>query len=238
MIRCLIIDDEPHAIAKIEEYVCKTPFLKPEGSYTNALNAIHSMKSQPAELLFLDIQMPDISGMDILKMIGKDVMIILITGYNEYAVESFEYNAVDYLLKPVSYARFLKAAQKAYDLYLSKNHLNIINPQRDYIFIKGEHKGKQIKIDFNQLNYIEAEKNYATFHCEKERHMVVMTLKEAEAILPSELFVRIHHSFIVSLKKIITIEGNQVIIGCRNNERITIPVGSTYKNAFLNQIAK
>jgi DNA-binding LytR/AlgR family response regulator len=236
MIRCFIIDDEPHAIAKMEQFVRQTPFLQWVGSYTNALEAVHQIQEQQVDLLFLDIHMPEISGMDVLKMVNKDVMIILTTGYSEYAVEGFEYNAIDYLLKPITYVRFLKAAQKAYDRHESANQL-VASPQqeRDYIFIKGEHKGKQIKIDYKDIEYIEGLKNYVAFHCGNEKHMVVMTMKDVEALLPYQSFARVHNSFIISLRKIKAIEGNQVIL-TNQKGNYTIPIGPTYKSQFLERI--
>jgi DNA-binding LytR/AlgR family response regulator len=236
MIRCFIIDDEPHAVAKMEQFVHQTPFLQLVGSYTNALEAVHQIQGQQVHLLFLDIHMPEISGMDILKMVNKNVMIILTTGYSEYAVEGFEYNAIDYLLKPITYVRFLKAAQKAFDRHESMNQpVTPFKQERDYIFIKGEHKGKQIKIDLNDIDYIEGLKNYVAFHCD-EKHMVVMTMKDAEALLPHQSFARIHNSFIISLRKIKAIEGNHVILINRDKGSTNIPIGPTYKSQFLERI--
>jgi DNA-binding LytR/AlgR family response regulator len=237
MIRCFIIDDEPHAVAKMEQFVNQTPFLHLAGSYTNALEAIHHIQDQQVDLLFLDIHMPEISGMDVLKMLNKNVMVILTTGYSEYAVEGFEHNAVDYLLKPITYVRFLKAAQKAQNQRESTNQPMVTSKQeRDYIFIKGEHKGKQIKIDNDDIEYVEGLKNYVTFHCGAEKHMVVMTMKDAETLLPSMLFARVHNSFIISLKKIKAIEGNHVILTNKDKGNINIPIGPTYKPQFLERI--
>lgn len=238
MIRCFIIDDEPHAVTKMEQFVHQTPFLQLVGSYTNALEAIHQIQDQQIDLLFLDIHMPEISGMDVLKMVNKDVMIVLTTGYSEYAVESFEHNAIDYLLKPITYARFLKAAQKANDRYKSTNQPAAFPKQeRDYIFIKGEHKGKQVKIDLNDIEYIEGLKNYVAFHCSAEKHMVVMTMKDVETLLPTKAFARIHNSFIISLQKIKAIEGNHVLLTNHDKGNISLPIGPTYKAQFLDRIA-
>lgn len=237
MIRCAIIDDEPHAVAKLEEFVQQTPFLKLIASYHNALEALPHIQEQQIDLLLLDIHMPEISGLEVLKMIGKEVMVILTTGYSEYAVEGFEYNAVDYLLKPITYIRFLKSAQKALSHYNTRN--NIVahrKPEKDYIFIKGEHKGKQIKLDIKDIDYIEGLKNYAAFHCTGEKHLVVMTMKEVEALLPAASFARVHNSFIISVPKIKAIEGNQVILTNVLKTQFTIPIGPTYKSAFLERI--
>lgn len=237
MIRCFVIDDEPHAVSKMEQFVNQTPFLQLVSSYTNALDALSQIKTQKIDLVFLDIHMPEVSGMDVLKMIGKEVMVILTTGYSEYAIEGFEYNAIDYLLKPITYVRFLKSAQKALERYNAITHANISQQtEKDYVFIKGEHKGKQIKIDYQSIDYVEGLKNYVAFHCGTDKHTVVMNMKDVEGLLPAKLFVRIHNSYIISLRKIIVIEGNQVIVSNQGNGRVIIPIGPTFKANFLDQI--
>lgn len=237
-LRCIVIDDEPHANTKMEQFVKQTPYLKLVASFINVLEAIDKLNKEHVDLVFLDIHMPELSGMEVLKMIHKDVMVILTTGYSEYAIEGFEYNVQDYLLKPITYPRFLKAAQKAFEHHSLSNTQNVLpKSEKDYLFIKGEHKGRQIKIDFKDIDYIEGEKNYIRFHCEDTKHMVVMNMKDVETLLPHQSFVRVHNSFIIPIKKINAIEGNFVILNAHAKNKISIPIGQTFKAPFLGRIS-
>lgn len=232
MIRCFILDDEQHAIDSLTKYVLKTPFLQLAGSATNGLEALPQLEQQRIDLLFLDIHMPAISGLELLKLI--DVKVILTTAYSEYAFEGYEYDVVDYLLKPIAYTRFLKAAQKAYAIFnTTKDIASAPQPSgKDYFFIKGGHKGKQIRINFDDIDYIESARNYSVFYCGNTKHTTIMNLKEVEALLPPHNFIRIHNSYIIAINKIQAIDGNQVWVG-KDNTSVPLPIGSTFKVRFM-----
>jgi DNA-binding LytR/AlgR family response regulator len=236
MIRCFILDDEQHAIDALKTCIAQTPFFTLAGTSTNGFEVLNLLDQDAFDLLFLDIQMPEISGIEMLNLIKTPV--ILTTAYTEYAVHGFEHDVVDYLLKPFTYSRFLKAAQKAATLLKAKDNLpadsNIHTPgAKGYMFIKGEHKGKQIKINFHDIDYIESVKNYVVFHCGAAQYIAVMSLKEVELKLPPNAFVRIHNSFIVALARIVAVEGNTVLLSISLQTATRLTIGTTYKARFL-----
>jgi DNA-binding LytR/AlgR family response regulator len=236
MIRCFILDDEQHAIDALKQYVAQTPFLSLSGTSTNGFEVLDLLSQNTFDLLFLDIQMPEISGLEMLNLVNTPV--ILTTAYSEYAVSGFEHDVVDYLLKPFTYTRFLKAAQKAAIQFKAKDSLPVdagvhVSDTKSYMFIKGEHKGKQLKITFNDIDYIESVKNYVVFHCGAAQYIAVMSLKEIELKLPSKAFVRIHNSFIVALERVVAIEGNTVILATHQKTTVRLAIGTTYKTRFL-----
>ncbi|MCW3464751.1 LytR/AlgR family response regulator transcription factor [Chitinophaga nivalis] len=241
MINCYIIDDEQHSVEIMEKYVNQTPFLKLAGSSTNALEALKYVSTNKIDLIFLDIHMPEISGIDLLKIMNDNVKVILTTAYSEYALEGFEHDVVDYLLKPVTYQRFLKASQKALNLFQSlfTQRMDVdSNKQTDqpYLFVKTEHKGKQIKINFEDIDYIEGIKNYVAFHCANDKVLALMNMKDLESTLPKSQFARVHNSYIISLNRIVSVEGNQLIIRKKNQVQQYIPIGITFKSAFFELI--
>ncbi|PSL44660.1 LytTR family two component transcriptional regulator [Chitinophaga niastensis] len=236
MINCYIIDDEQHSIDLLEKYVTQTPFLKLAGSSTNALEALKAISAGNIKLIFLDIHMPEISGIDLLKIVGGTSRVILTTAYSEYAFDGFELDVIDYLLKPITQQRFLKATQKALIYFQSTETEAIEPPALNYIFVKAEHKGKQIKINFEDVEYVEGIKNYVAFHCHKEKVLALMNMKDLENTLPKNNFARIHNSFIISLNRITSVEGNQVILRKRDNTTVNIPIGITFKTAFFDLI--
>lgn len=238
MINCYIIDDEQHAIDLLTGYVQRTPFLKLVGSTTEALDAIKVISNEKIDLVFLDIHMPSISGIDLLKIFNNQTKVVLTTAYSEYAMDGYEHDVVDYLLKPITYQRFLKAAQKTLNLfqtmYMNKGEsVEKAEPEVDYIFVKSEHKGKQIKINFSDIDYIEGLKNYVAFHCSKEKILALLKMKDLEQTLPPRQFARIHNSFIISLNRIASVDGNQVILKKPNLENVTLPIGITFKQPFF-----
>lgn len=241
MINCLIIDDEQHAIDLIERYVIQTPFLNLVKSTTDAVEGLGYLNKNKVDLVFLDVHMPKISGIELLSIITCKV--ILTTAYSEYAMDGYEHGVVDYLLKPITYSRFLKAAQKAYATIkipfvdpMKPDDVKEEQSGREYLFIKGEHKGRQVKIEFEQIEYIESLKNYVAFHCKTEKSLALMTMKDLEELLPTRHFARIHNSYIIPLNKVIAIESNQVILRRTNNKEISLPIGVTYRAAFFNLI--
>jgi DNA-binding LytR/AlgR family response regulator len=234
MIRCFILDDEQHAIDALKTCIEQTPFLTLAGTSTNGFEVLNLLDQNVFDLLFLDIQMPEISGIEMLNLVKTPI--ILTTAYTEYAVEGFNHDVVDYLLKPFTYARFLKAAQKASILFRAKPNLPAepdVPQTKGYIFIKGEHKGKQLKINFHEIDYIESVKNYVIFHCGSTKHIAVMSLKETELKLPPNAFVRIHNSFIIALERVVAIEGNTVQLSTGLKTIARLAIGATYKARFL-----
>ena len=227
MINCLIVDDEQHAIDILTHYVSQTPQLTLVGSTTNPIEALQLVTTQKAELVFLDIQMPELSGIDFIKALNGKAKVILTTAYSEFALESYELDVVDYLLKPIRLPRFLAAVQKAVkDLGEEETTATPIAAEDDYIFVKTESKGKLLKINLADIDYIEGMKNYVAIYRGGQKTMVYTSMKEREERLPSPLFIRVHKSFIIPISRITGIEGNMVRL-----EGVTaeILIGDSYK---------
>jgi len=231
--RCIAIDDEPLALNIIKEYVEKIPFLKLEGMFSSALEVADFVISNKIDLMFVDIQMPHLSGLDFIKTLPEPPMVIFTTAYSDYALDGYEINAIDYLLKPFSFERFLKAVQKANELYVLKNkNSSSINNNKniekndDFILLKADYS--LIKIDISKIQYIEGLKDYVKVYYGEPRPLLPkITMKSLEEKLPSDIFVRIHKSFIISIKHIEAIEKNSVKIAGK-----TIPIGNQYKEHF------
>lgn len=225
-ISCIAVDDEPLAIKTIQSYIEKTPFLELKGTFSNAIEALEYHKQQPVELLFLDIQMPDLSGMEMSRLINDDSKVIFTTAFEEYAHEGFKVDALDYLLKPFNYEEFLKAATKAREWFRHFQR-NENTEQQDHIFIKSEYK--LIKVELDKLLYVEGLKDYVKLHIDgaTKSTLSLMSMKKMEELLPAARFMRIHRSFIINLDKIDSIEKSRVLIG-----DMTINVSDSYKEAF------
>lgn len=222
MIKCTVVDDEPYALKLLQGYVEKTPFLSLNQSFTNPFKALEFLQVGDTDLVFLDINMPELSGLQLLKSIIAPPRVIFTTAYPQFGAESYEYNAIDYLLKPVSYDRFLKAVSKAAHLFTDQE----LNTDPNTIFVKS---GTQIhQININNIHYIEAAGNYMTFFFEDKKVMAHMSFQDVQDLLPTQLFERIHKSYIVSIKHIRIIEKHRVMIGDRS-----IPIGVTYRENFL-----
>lgn len=224
-LKCYIIDDEPLALALLKNYVEKTPFLELKGAFNSALQALEHLNNDSINLIFSDIQMPGINGMELSKiLVQKNIKIIFTTAFQEYALESYKVNTIDYLLKPFSYTDFLKAAQKALDWFElhQKSKVSI-----ESIFVKSEHK--QIRINLNQILYIEGLKDYVKIYLENEQFpiLTLMSLKNLEEILPKNQFMRVHRSYIVRGDKIKVIERNRLIFN-----KTYIPISPHLKNEF------
>lgn len=230
---CCIIDDEPLAVSLLESYANKTPFLDLKGTYSSALHALPTLLSEPVDLLFLDIQMPELNGLEFSRIIGKDIRIIFTTAFEQYALDSYKVNALDYLLKPISYPDFLKAANKAFEWYELLNSSNgqlvpVASPNNaEHIFIKTEYR--LVQIELKKVLYIEGLKDYVKIYVEDEPHPILslMSMKAMENLLPVDRFIRIHRSFIVQPRKIKVIERNRIIFG-----KQYIPISDNYKPAF------
>jgi two-component system LytT family response regulator len=222
MIKCTVVDDEPYALKLLQGYVEKTPFLSLNQSFTNPFKALEFLQVGDTDLVFLDINMPELSGLQLLKSIIAPPRVIFTTAYPQFGAESYEYNAIDYLVKPVSYDRFLKAVSKAAHLFTDQE----LNTDPNTIFVKS---GTQIhQISINNIHYIEAAGNYMTFFFEDKKVMAHMSFQDVQDLLPTQLFERIHKSYIVSIKHIRIIEKHRVMIGDRS-----IPIGVTYRENFL-----
>ncbi len=233
-ITCLIADDEPMALHLIESYVLKTPFLELKAKCSSAVEAMRFCDEQSEiDLFFLDIQMPDLTGLEFSKMIPARSKVIFTTAFEQYAIDGYKVNALDYLLKPFDYNEFLNAAQKArvYFESLQSNSFPKTEKKQDFIFVKSEYR--QVKIDFSEVLYIEGLKDYVKIYLKDNPKPVLtlMSLKKLEEELPSEDFMRVHRSFIIGLNKIEAIERNHIVIG---NQQIVI--APNYKKSLMDYI--
>jgi two-component system, LytTR family, response regulator len=237
MIKCLIVDDEKPAINVLTKFVNDTPYLELAHSTTDVMEAAELIKSQKIDLLFLDIHMPKITGLQFLKLYDGNVKVILTTAYPQFALESYEFsNVIDYLVKPIPYERFLKATGKALNIVNNeKQEVDAVQTEQDFIFVKTEHKGKIQKINFADIIYIEGMKNYVTICTAKgERVVTYIGIGELEEALPIKYFIRVHRSYIISIKSIEALDGNEVIM--KNAPRI--PTAGKYKEDFLTVFQK
>jgi DNA-binding LytR/AlgR family response regulator len=226
MLSAIAIDDEPIALEVIKRLSAKISFIEVKKYFTDAFQAIDYLQKEKTDLIFLDIKMPDISGIEFLKSITRPPMVIFTTAYSEHAVQSFELDAIDYLLKPFSQSRFLKACTKANEQYLLKNRLPDTPGTRDSIFIKSGYD--QIRLILDEILYVESSGNYMQFVLENQKILSRLTMAEAEELLPQTVFIRIHRSYIVSKKQITKIEKNSVWI-----RQIELPIGAAYVKDIL-----
>jgi DNA-binding LytR/AlgR family response regulator len=229
MINCLIVDDEQHAIDILVHYVSQTPFLHLAATTTNPIEALQIVNTQKIDLIFLDIQMPELSGIDFIKAIQGKADVILTTAYSEFALESYELNVTDYLLKPIRFPRFLQAVQKIANAEADEA-AETTKIQDDYIFVKTESKGKLLKINLGEIDYIEGMKNYVAIYCAGKKTLVYTSMKELEERLPHKSFIRIHKSFIIPIAKITGIEGNLLRL---KNVTAEVQIGESYKNDLM-----
>ena len=232
MIRCIIVDDNAEAITVLARYIEKTPFLHLLTTFTESLDALSYLQEAEVDLIFSDIEMPNLTGIELLKIVGHRSRIILSTGYSEYALQGYEHNVVDYLMKPVSFERFLKAVQKVFNP-LPGQSLNLITAEQDFMLVKTETKGKLRKLAIRDIHCAEGLKNYVSFYTKDERIVALLTIKDLAEKLPAARFMRVHRSYIVAIDKISAIEGNQIILSTPTSYQGTIPVGATYRAAFF-----
>jgi DNA-binding LytR/AlgR family response regulator len=225
--RAIAIDDEPIALEIIKSHASKVPFVELKATFTDAFIGLQYLQKESVDLLFLDIKMPDISGIDFFNSLSKKPLVIFTTAYSEHAVTSFEMDAVDYLLKPFSLSRFLKGCNKAYELYNFRNATD----STDHLYIKTGYE--QVKVMYDEILYLEATGNYVTFALKDKHILSRSTFNEAINLLPSDKFVRIHRSYVVAVSKIDKVERHQVTI---NNSKI--PISEAYSQnlaAILNK---
>jgi DNA-binding LytR/AlgR family response regulator len=233
-LKTIAIDDEPLALKLVSDYISKTPFLELAGAFDNPLDAIDFLSDQSADLIFVDIQMPDLTGIEFTRSLEDPPKIIFTTAYEKYALESYKLNAIDYLLKPFSYEEFLKAAGKARkQVELEINSLPTVEANNQFLFLKSEYKIR--RINFNDILYIEGLKDYIKVYTTTDEKPVMSlnSVKSLELKLPEEKFMRVHRSFIVNLDKIDTIERSRIIFG-----KVYIPVSDQYKDKFQEYLDK
>ncbi len=228
-LNCIVIDDEPAGRKVIEEYIGETDFLKLAGSFSNQTKAAELLASTPVDLMFLDIQMPKVSGIDFLKSLSDPPITILITAYSEYAIQGYELDVIDYLLKPISKERFLKACKKASEFHELKNKLINDSVQADHFFIKCNSQYEKIK--FEELLFVEAANNYVIIHTKEKKLNTYLTLKAVSDFLPGDRFIKVHKSFIVAIDKIESIDGEKMMI--HGSE---IPMSRSLRDSVLSQV--
>lgn len=243
--RCLIVDDEPLAHTILSDYVRKVPFLTLVGATTSPIEALTQVQRGEVDLLFLDIQMPELTGMQFLNLLrrgvtGHDCRVILTTAYSEYALDGYEHDVVDYLLKPISFERFYRAVQKVMpsasaptlppaDSPVSISPAAPTDAVRDFIFVKTEYRLQRVSL--GEILYVEGLKDYVSIYTTTERILALQTMKTMEEKLPTSQFVRVHKSYIVAVSHIESVERNRIYIG-----KAVIPIGDTYRDAFFRHI--
>ncbi|HNY07833.1 MAG TPA: LytTR family DNA-binding domain-containing protein [Bacteroidales bacterium] len=234
MISTIAIDDEPLALKLLSGYIAKTPFLSLEGEFDNPLAAIEFLEHTAVDLIFLDIHMPDLNGIEFVRALASNPKIVFTTAYEKYAIEGFKLEAMDYLLKPFSYEEFLVAAQKAKkQIELEQKATITIEANNEFLFLKSDYKIR--RINFDDILYIEGLKDYVKVYLRNEPKplLTISSMKQIEAKLPVTRFMRVHRSFIVNLSRIETIERFRIVFG-----KVYIPVSDQYKDKFqeyLNQ---
>ncbi|WP_281239530.1 LytR/AlgR family response regulator transcription factor [Flavobacterium praedii] len=219
---CIIIEDEPLALERTKSFVCKIPFLNLCGTFENALDGLSYLKSNKVDLLFLDINMDELSGIELLESSKIESQVIITTAYQEYAIKGYELNVTDYLLKPFTFDRFLKAVNKAQENIVQP----ISNPQQDFIFVKTENRLE--KINLSEILFIEGMRDYRRIHTISKKIMTLQNFSELEQIIPSNLVCRVHKSYMVGINKIDSIERMRIKI---SNQ--IIPISETYKELFF-----
>lgn len=237
MVRCLVVDDEPLALDILADYIRKIPLLELVKTTTNPIEALSIVQQDHIDLVFLDVQMPELTGIQFVKIINGKCQVILTTAYPQYALEGYDLDVVDYLLKPIAFDRFYKAVHKVMQLQMGYSSpavapeavsvpVNIIN---DFIFVKSEHKIQKIYLD--DILYIEGLKDYISIFTRAERVITLQNMKKMEEVLPSGRFIRVHKSYMISLDKIESIERSRILIADK-----IIPVGDTYRDHFFKLI--
>lgn len=230
MINCIVVDDEAHAIELLTLHIEQTPFLKLVGSAMNPAEALQLLNTTDVDLIFLDIQMPGMSGVEFLPLLNDRYKVILTTAFREYALDGFDHNVVDYLLKPIFFPRFLRAVQRVQEIISSPKK----EMEDDFIMVKTEYKGKLLKIKIQDIIYIEGKGKYVCFHTKDgEQVMALLNIGGLENKLPGDRFLRIHKSFIIAIPFIMMIHGNLVQLEFTKNQ---IPIGRTYRDNFMGQM--
>ena len=232
MLTCIAIDDEPIALDIITAHANKVPFLDLKRTFVNALEALTYLKTERTDLIFLDINMPDLTGIDFAQVVAaspKQPLIIFTTAYPEYALQGFELSALDYLLKPIGFGRFLQASNKAWERLSARTDATGQPERSPFVFVKDGYDWVRINVD--ELLYIESEGNYLTFQETGKKALTRMTITDAIELLPTDKFMRVHKSYIVALSRIEKIERHQLTIG-----KLQVPLSDTYRDALLGRV--
>ncbi|MBH8559645.1 LytR/AlgR family response regulator transcription factor [Hymenobacter negativus] len=236
-LRCLVVDDDPLSVQIVLNCINNTPFLTAVGSFTNPVEAAEALRTAPVDLLFLDVEMPLLSGIELLGMLQNPPLVVLITSSKDYAVQAFEHAVVDYLVKPVSYARFLQASQKALEMAgrrattAGPDGIEASDADADFTFVKVDNK--LVRVGFDEVRYVEALGDYVHIVTGQSKLIVYSTMKAVEEKFPSSRFVRVHRSFIVNFNRIQALEDNSVIVEGKH-----IPVGQTYLREVMQRLNK
>lgn len=233
MITCMAIDDEPLALELLTDYIGKVPYLQLVHTNTNAIEALQYLQQHTIDLLFLDIQMPELTGLQVMRILKNNCRVILTTAYSEYAMDGYEHNVIDYLLKPIAFDRFYTAAEKARAVFEKPNDkpINISAATPGYIFVKTD--SRLIKVNLQDILLVEGMKDYIAIHTVQEKLITLQSMRSMEESLPGPHFVRVHKSFIIALDKIDSIERNRIFI-----QQTVIPIGETYRESFFSRIEK
>ncbi|MEJ8755482.1 response regulator transcription factor [Pontibacter sp. H259] len=235
IIRCIAVDDEPLALDILESYISKLPYLQLVKTCSSATEAMQVLQEEQVDLMFLDIEMPELTGIQFLNILKHQPLVIFTTAYPEYAMEGFNHDAVDYLLKPIPFDRFLKAVTKAQERMQQRNpkqaEQTIVNhaapaPEQEFMFVKADYK--TIRVDFKDILWIEGLKDYVIIQTKDQKIITLLSMNKMMEKLPESKFLRVHRSFIVSLQKIDSIEKSRIRIGQKE-----IPIGEVYKDQFL-----
>jgi two-component system LytT family response regulator len=230
MIRCIIVDDEQPAIDVLVTYASQSPLLQLEATFTNPLEALKLISEKDIQLVFLDMQMPELSGIDFIQALNGKSQVILTTAYSEFALKGYELDVVDYLVKPVRLARFIQAVQKAAARISERRDPVAVPAEQDHIFVKTGTKGELQRINFSEIDYIESMKNYVAFVCRGRKTLVYASMKEIEEHLPKSSFMRVHKSFIIPVQKITGIKGNMILL---KDVQAEILIGDNYKAELM-----
>ncbi|MDB4920088.1 LytTR family DNA-binding domain-containing protein [Mucilaginibacter sp.] len=226
---CIAIDDEPRALEVIERYCTKSGILNLQASFREPLKAIEFLNCESTELVFLDINMPGINGIELLSTLAVKPMVIFTTAYSDYAVESYHLNAIDYLLKPITFERFLTATNKALNLHLMKSNVQRKDDFGDYAFVKSGAQTYQVKI--SEILYLEKDGNYISIVLKDKKILIRQNMADIFEVIPVQNFVRVHKSFVVAIRHIAMVENHQLII---NGDKI--PIGSTYRDELKTRL--
>lgn len=234
MLSCYILDDEMHAVELLSEHVIKTPQVRLVGRGNDPLKAIHEIMQDLPDLLFLDMDMPGMSGLEVYKIVKDKTNVIFTTAFPNYAVDAFNFDAHDFLLKPVTYDRFLICIHKVLRKKNSFLQASLPSAQKDFLYVQCSVKGKIIKIQFEDIVYIESLANYIQLHLKSEKHIAYIPLKNILEILPDDQFTRIHKSYIINERQIRSIDGNQVHL----KNHVLLTIGATYRGMFFEKLQK
>lgn len=229
LMKVLIIDDEFPARKLLSDYVSKIPNLQLVDVCEDAMSAIVAIQQQPVDLILSDIQMPELSGLDLIRSLNDKPMVIFTTAYSEYAIDSYELEAIDYLLKPISFPRFTQAINKAVERFKMKRQMQQPKSEKDFFMVKADYK--LYKIEYSDLLYVEGQSEYVTFHLKDKKVTAYYSLKKLEEELPQNEFVRIHKSYIVAISQIEAIEGNMVSVAGQK-----LAIGKNYKDALMERL--